>query len=191
MCQMSRAVRPIDLLTTLERVKVPCAVVDRSGVVTWQNRAAKEAVGDLVGRPFVSIVAPEHRALAQRQLDRLLRGVPVADYELDLYTADGRRRRAEISAVMVEGGQPYQAVFGIAVVGSPRPETAVHLTRRQYEVLQLLGEGASTDQIAASLHLSRETVRNYVRQVLRALGAHSRLEAVALAHQAGLLGHDE
>jgi len=188
---MSRARQPIDLLTTLERVKVPSAVVDRSGTVTWQNRAARETVGDLVGRPFVSIVAPEHRALAERQLERLLLGLPVADYAIDLFTADGRCRRAEISSVVVEGGEPYQAVFGIAVVGSPRPASAVHLTKRQSEVLELLGEGASTDQIAATLHLSRETVRNYVRQVLRALGAHSRLEAVALAHQEGLLGRED
>jgi DNA-binding NarL/FixJ family response regulator len=69
--------------------------------------------------------------------------------------------------------------------------SAVHLTKRQSEVLQLLCEGASTDQIAATLHLSTETVRNYVRQVLRALGAHSRLEAVALAHQKGLLGRED
>lgn len=175
-------------MTTLERVNVPSAVVNRSGTVTWQNRAATEAVGDLVGQPFESIVAPEHKAVAQRQLERLLLGMPVADYELELFTADGRRRRAEISSVTIEGGDPYQAVFGIAVVGSARPASAVQLTRRQNEVLELLGQGASTDQIAATLHLSKETVRNYVRQVLRALGARSRLEAVALAHQAGLLG---
>ena len=191
MVQMSRALRPIDLTTTLERVKVPSAVVDRSGTVTWQNRAARETAGDLVGRPFVSIVAPEYEAIAQRQLERLLLGMPVADYDIELFTADGRRRRAEISAVMIEGGEPYQAVFGIAVVGPPRPASSVHLTKRQNEVLELLGEGASTDQIAATLHLSTETVRNYVRQVLRALGVHSRLEAVALAHQEGLLGGED
>ena len=61
------------------------------------------------------------------------------------------------------------------------------LTRRQMEVLRLLGDGASTDDIAASLHLSRETVRNHIRHLLRALGAHSRLEAVAVAHRTGLL----
>jgi PAS domain S-box-containing protein len=188
---MSRASRPIDLITTLERVKVPSAVVDRSGTVTWQNRAARETVGDLVGQPFASIVASEYKAVAQRQLERLLLGMPVADYNLELFTADGRRRRAEISSVTIEGGDPYQAVFGIAVVGPPRPVSAVHLTKRQSEVLQLLCEGASTDQIAATLHLSTETVRNYVRQVLRALGAHSRLEAVALAHQKGLLGRED
>ncbi|MGH3129123.1 MAG: LuxR C-terminal-related transcriptional regulator [Gaiellaceae bacterium] len=189
---MSRALRPIDLKTTLERVSVPSALVDRSGTVTWQNRAAMETAGDLVGKPFVSIVAPEYKAVAQRQLERLLLGVPVADYDLELFTVDGRRRRAEISSVVVEGGDPYQAVFGIAVVGPPRPASTVHLTKRQREVLELLSEGASTDQIAATLHLSKETVRNYVRQVLRALGAHSRLEAVALAYREGLLaGEDE
>jgi DNA-binding NarL/FixJ family response regulator len=57
-------------------------------------------------------------------------------------------------------------------------------------VLQMLGEGASTEQIAAMLHLSKETVRNHIRHVLRALGAHSRLEAVAKANRAGLLGDD-
>jgi PAS domain S-box-containing protein len=174
-------------MTTLERVKVPSAVVNRSGTVVWENRAATEAIGDLVGQPFLSVVAPEYTAVAQRQLERILRGVPVADYDLELFTADGRRRRVEISAVPIEGGDPCQAVFGIAVVGSPRPSSAVHLTKRQRDVLELLGEGASTDQIAAILHLSRETVRNYVRQVLRELGVHSRLEAVALAHREGLL----
>jgi DNA-binding NarL/FixJ family response regulator len=39
----------------------------------------------------------------------------------------------------------------------------------------------------AMLHLSKETVRNHIRHVLAALGAHSRLEAVAIAHRRGLL----
>ena len=56
-----------------------------------------------------------------------------------------------------------------------------HLTPRQSEILHLLSHGRSTQQIAAELHLSLLTVRNHVRGVLRALGAHSRLEAVALA----------
>jgi len=37
------------------------------------------------------------------------------------------------------------------------------------------------------LHLSTETVRNHIRHVFAALGAHSRLEAVAIAHREGLL----
>jgi DNA-binding NarL/FixJ family response regulator len=56
-----------------------------------------------------------------------------------------------------------------------------HLTPRQAEILRLLERGHSTNQIAHELHLSLETVRNHIRHLLRALGVHSRLEAVAVA----------
>ena len=80
-------------------------------------------------------------------------------------------------------------MFGLAILGPARPVAAesVRLTPRQTEVLQLLGQGASTEDIASMLHLSKETVRNHVRHVLRELEAHSRLEAVARAHELGLL----
>jgi hypothetical protein len=103
---MSRASRPIDLITTLERVKVPSAVVDRSGTVTWQNRAARETVGDLVGQPFASIVASEYKAVAQRQLERLLLGSPVGDTSLGLSAADRGRGRCAAGAVAIGGGDP-------------------------------------------------------------------------------------
>jgi DNA-binding NarL/FixJ family response regulator len=60
----------------------------------------------------------------------------------------------------------------------------LHLTPRQAEVLELLERGRSTSQIAEELQLSTETVRNHIRLLLRAVGAHSRLEAVAIAHRA-------
>jgi DNA-binding CsgD family transcriptional regulator len=75
------------------------------------------------------------------------------------------------------------------VLGPPRPTSAasVRLTPRQNEILQLLGQGASTVDIASMLHLSKETVRNHIRHILRELEVHSRLEAVARAHDFGLL----
>jgi DNA-binding NarL/FixJ family response regulator len=114
----------------------------------------------------------------------------VTDYELDVETADGRRLRAEISSVPLRSGHTCTGIFGTAVNIRTRPlpsEEAPQLTRRQKEVVTLLGEGASTVQIAEELGLSRETVSNYVRQVLRVMSAHSRLEAVAIARHKGLL----
>lgn len=61
------------------------------------------------------------------------------------------------------------------------------LTKRQLEVLRLLAEGRSTAQIAAELGLSRTTVRNYIANLLTALGVHSRLQAVVAARKAGIL----
>ncbi len=52
-----------------------------------------------------------------------------------------------------------------------RTEGAPLLTPRQLEVLKLLAAGASTSQIQETLQISRETVRNHIRHLLRALGA--------------------
>ena len=81
-------------------------------------------------------------------------------------------------------------MFGQVVdiqVDQPPPTAHPHLTPRQTEVLRLLEHGRSTNQIAAELHLSVETVRNHIRHILRALGVHSRLEAVALTRRDHLL----
>jgi len=65
--------------------------------------------------------------------------------------------------------------------------TAPHLTKRQLDVLRLLAAGRSTVEIAAELGLSQTTVRNYVANLLAALGAHTRLQAVIAAREAGLI----
>jgi LuxR family transcriptional regulator, regulator of acetate metabolism len=64
------------------------------------------------------------------------------------------------------------------------------LTRRQVEILRLLGSGKTTDEIADELGLSRTTVRNYIASLLAALGVHTRLQAVLAARRVGLLGED-
>jgi DNA-binding NarL/FixJ family response regulator len=61
------------------------------------------------------------------------------------------------------------------------------LTTRQLEVLLLLSNGRSTAEIATELGLSTTTVRNYIANLLVALGVHSRLQAVLAARKAGLI----
>jgi DNA-binding NarL/FixJ family response regulator len=61
------------------------------------------------------------------------------------------------------------------------------LTPREAEILALVADGLSNKAIAAELGLRLHTVRNHVQNVLTKLGAHSKLEAVALATRAGLL----
>ncbi len=57
------------------------------------------------------------------------------------------------------------------------------LTARQWEVLDLIGEGRTTDEIAATLVVSSETVRSHVKNILRRLDVHSRAEAAAVARR--------
>lgn len=61
------------------------------------------------------------------------------------------------------------------------------LSEREREVLRLAGEGASTATIAARLHLSPGTVRNYLSEAMEKLNASNRTEAAQLARSNGWL----
>ena len=61
------------------------------------------------------------------------------------------------------------------------------LTSRELEVLQLLAAGMPNQGIARQLVVSLDTVKKHVSHILGKLGAASRTEAVARAHQLGLI----
>ena len=187
---MARTRRPIDLTATLEKANVPSFVTDRDGMVTWINEAARGVFGDVTGKSMGELVAPEDLPKVRRALrQKLTGGTWATDYSVDVLMADGSRRRVEVSTVRIPNGDNCHAIFGVARPGSMPPPSGPSgdLTPRQHEVLQLLADGASTDDVASRLHLSKETVRNHVRHILRALGAHSRLEAVAMSLRRGLV----
>lgn len=64
------------------------------------------------------------------------------------------------------------------------------LSPREHDVLAMLMLGLRTDAIAAELCISENTCRGYVKSLLWKLGAHSRLEAVAVARRRGLASSD-
>jgi DNA-binding NarL/FixJ family response regulator len=70
---------------------------------------------------------------------------------------------------------------------APRRKGVPALTPRQLEVFKLLSEGKNAKEVGGELCLSRATVRNHIRSLLGALGAHSQLEALAKARQFGIL----
>jgi PAS domain S-box-containing protein len=81
--------------------------------------------------------------------------------------------------------------------GSPRVpfppangQPVADLTNRELEVLSLLAQGFSTDDIARSLAISPSTARNHIRSILQKLQVHSRLEAVVQAYKHGLVPED-
>ena len=59
------------------------------------------------------------------------------------------------------------------------------LTEREREVLRAADDGATVAQVAARLHLSDGTVRNYVSSAIGKLGVRTRAEAVRLARERG------
>jgi two-component system, NarL family, response regulator LiaR len=57
------------------------------------------------------------------------------------------------------------------------------LTAREWEVVDLLHQGRTTEQIADQLVLSGETIRSHIKNLMRKLGVHSRADAVAAAER--------
>jgi two-component system nitrate/nitrite response regulator NarL len=61
------------------------------------------------------------------------------------------------------------------------------LTRREREVLQALAEGLDSKDIAEKLHITVETERTHMVNILNKLGVHSRLQALVFAARNGLV----
>jgi PAS domain S-box-containing protein len=181
---------PGDLHGALEDVNVPAYAVDRFGIIRWVNSAAKKLVGDVRGKQQSSVVVPEQAREAKESFLRKMMGTEKStDGSIGVVGPDGERVQIEISSCALREGHRIVGVFGLVRQRdeSAQPNPHPHLTPRQNQVLHLLAHGHSTSQIAAELHLSVDTVRNHIRRMLRTLGAHSRIEALAIAHREGIL----
>jgi PAS domain S-box-containing protein len=179
-----------DIVDALEDVNVPSFLVDPAGVIRWLNEAAMRIVGDVRGRQFTSVVVPHDAPRSRETFTRLmLQTTRVADNKVEILDQEGRIVRSEVCSVSLVQGNRVIGIFGQV----PRFEVELRehshpaLTPRQTQVLKLLGQGLATHQIAEALHLSDDTVRNHIRHLMRALGVHSRLQAVAVARRDGLL----
>lgn len=173
-----------DVEGALEEISIPSYVLDTAGVIRWINPAAVRIVGDVRGRQFTSVLSPEARRPSREVFARKVAGkARVTDIEVVIVDHNGERQSVEVSSVPLVRGDRVIGVFGQVIRQGADSPLSDHpaLTPRQTEVLRMLERGLSTNQIADELHLSRETVRNHVRNMLQALGVHTRLEAVAMA----------
>ena len=94
----------------------------------------------------------------------------------------------------VASGQSYldPAVAG-GVMSAAREKAAArasspwNLSRRELEVLELMGASLKNDEIARRLFISEETVRTHVKSILKKTGKRHRMEAVLAAISAGVI----
>ena len=95
-------------------------------------------------------------------------------------------RMAKSGGMLIHPAQ-LAAVLAAARDEPDRVTQGFGLTRREREVLDLLGSGLDPQTIARALSLSVHTARGHVKSILSKLGAHSQLEAVVVAMKAGLI----
>ena len=96
------------------------------------------------------------------------------------------RRAAARSIAASRGAQQHEPSPPPPLVRS-RSQAAAALTPRELEVLQLMAAGLTPREISDRLVISPKTVSSHVQRILAKLSVHSRLQAVALAYEDGLV----
>jgi DNA-binding NarL/FixJ family response regulator len=119
------------------------------------------------------------RALLREALDSGVRGFVLKEAPLQDLTR---------AVDMVAGGSVYVDPVLAGVLASAESERIPQLTKREREVLRLLADGLSNEEIGKRLFLSPETVRTHVQKAMRRLEADTRTQAVALALRQSLIG---
>ncbi|MBB1153089.1 response regulator [Amycolatopsis dendrobii] len=148
------------------------------------------------------------RLLAGADVAAPVKVLVVTNFNLDenVYQA----LRAGAAGFLLKDAPPDQLLHGIRTVASGaalldpevtrelvgryatriRPAAAdpgdLPLAPRELEVLRLVAEGLSNNEIAAALVLSQETVKTYVSRMLAKLGVRDRVQAVVYAYRHGL-----
>lgn len=138
-----------------------------------RHSAPEVSVLVLTGDPSAAVLSDVARSGAvghltkARELDEVVKAV----------------RAAASGEILFSPSELQRLLVGVPAAGAlPEP-----LTARELEVLRLLASGASTSASADTLGISTATLRAHVQAILRKLGAHSRLEAVAEASRLGLI----
>ncbi len=115
-----------DVEQALEDVLVPSYVLDKTGIVRWLNPAAERLVGDIRGRHFTSVVAPEDSRRARELFTQKMLGTsPATEATGHLVSTAGKRVAVEVSGVALRNGETVVGVFGLL---EERPDDSAHRT---------------------------------------------------------------
>ncbi|MER6300317.1 response regulator transcription factor [Kitasatospora sp. NPDC001539] len=110
-----------------------------------------------------------------------------------------RALEAQVSGFLLKDAPPAQLAEAVRGVAAGRrvidPQLLLDafdsgrnpLTLRETEVLRAAAGGAEAAEIAAALHLSVGTVRNYLTTIVTKLNARNRIDAIRLAEESGWL----
>ncbi|MBV8079238.1 MAG: response regulator transcription factor [Actinobacteria bacterium] len=160
----------------LERMRPPVALVDMRMPGLDGLEVVRRVVLSSAGTALIVYTGAAGQADLQAALDAGARGFVMKEAPLpDLVRA---LQTAERGGVYVD-----PVLAGLATTHDRSPT----LTARERDVLRLLADGCSNEEIGRKLFISPETVRAHVAKACRKLGARTRTQAVATALRLALI----
>jgi two-component system, NarL family, response regulator DesR len=172
---VAEVARGDEVLAAAERTRPDVALLDIEMPGCDGITAAAELVRRLPGTRALILTTFGRPGYLRRALEQGASGFLLKD-------APAKELAAAIRAVSqgLRAVDPALAAAALAEGDSP-------LTAREEEVLAAASRHDSAGDIAAALHLSEGTVRNYLSAAIRKLGARNRGEAIAVAREKGWL----
>jgi DNA-binding NarL/FixJ family response regulator len=98
-----------------------------------------------------------------------------------------RKELPETIRVVHEGGKRIPPEIAMEIAEHHADDA---LTDREMEVLRLVGSGNANKNVGDLLHISEETVKAHMKNILYKLGAKDRTHAVMIAVRRGIIGLD-
>jgi DNA-binding NarL/FixJ family response regulator len=197
------------LISSEEGFSVAGEAADGLEAVTAARRHRPDVVLMDVRMPGINGIEATRRIVADPELAGT-RVIVLTTFELDEYVFDALRYGA--SGFLIKDTKPAELLRAIRLVAggdallSPsvtrrvvrefaarpvrtaRPHSQLDtLTEREREIVGLVGEGLSNDEIAARVGVSSATARTHVSRAMIKLGARDRAQLVVFAYQSGLV----
>ncbi len=198
------------LLETQTDITVVATAADGEEAVQLSREHRPDVVLMDIRMPVLDGIAATRRICATTTDEIAPRVLVLTTFDLDEYVYDALQAGA--SGFLLKDVRPEALFDAVRVVAAGdallapavtrrliaafarlRPQQRTHaedlasLTRRELEILTLVAEGLSNQEIAEQLVLSNETVKTHVSHVLRKLGLRDRAQAVVAAYESGLV----
>jgi DNA-binding NarL/FixJ family response regulator len=132
---------------------------------------------------------PERRIVlytGSNEIDLLISGLDSGARGYALKEGTQSELRTAIETV-AEGGTYVDPRLHPALLSRKATQTQKSLSKREREIMDLLAQGLTGEQVAEKLFLSPETIKTHIRNAMNKLEAHTRVHAIAIALREGFI----
>ena len=120
------------------------------------------------------------------EIELLIKGLDSGALGYALKEGTQSELRTAITTV-ADGGTYVDPRLHSALLSRKATQTQRMLSKREREIMDLLAQGLTGEQVAERLYLSPETIKTHIRNAMNKLEAHTRVHAIAIALRKGFI----